>query len=161
MNGASTGGPVLRSEVPLVGWGRALLAFGGLLSIALTVWFAVTGESVLAVLVLVAVGVPALVMTRMRAHVVLDGEDLALGVWPFPVVEAPRAQVLDAGVVTRVRPLRQFGGVGWRKGFSGESGFVVGSGPALRVRLTGERVYVVNCVDPERFVDALSSTDPA
>lgn len=94
-----------------------------------------------AAMLLIVVGAMAAVQVRVDA----DGVTIrsALG-WPrllIPLDEIVRADMAQA------RPVRDFGGWGWRVGRAGRVGVVLRSGAALLVQRTGDRSVVVTVDD--------------
>jgi hypothetical protein len=74
--------------------------------------------------------------------------------WPRTSVPADEIERADA---VRVRPVRDFGGYGWRLGRQGRTGVVVRAGEALEVTRTGGRRLVVT-VDGAADAAALLNT---
>ncbi|RMI06710.1 DUF1648 domain-containing protein [Cellulomonas triticagri] len=64
-----------------------------------------------------------------------------------PRVHVPLDEVVGVDV-TEVRPVRDFGGWGYRVGRGGGAGLITRGGPALRVRRTGDRSLTVTVDDP-------------
>jgi hypothetical protein len=94
-------------------------------------------------LLIVAVVVVGLVTLMASVVVRVDEDGVTIGSplgWPrlrIPLDEVVRADV------TRVRPLRDFGGWGWRVGRAGRVGVALRAGEALLVQRTGDRSVVV------------------
>lgn len=74
----------------------------------------------------------------------------------WPRTHVPAAEVLRADAV-EVRPLRDFGGYGWRLGRRGRTGVVLRAGEALEVTRTGGRRFVVTVDDAARAAALLNT----
>jgi len=72
------------------------------------------------------------------------------------LVHVPLERVARADATT-VRPLREFGGVGWRVAPDGTRALVMGSGPAVRISRHGEPDLVVGVSDAERVAATLNT----
>jgi len=108
-------------------------------------------------LLIVAVVVFALVASMSVAVVRVDDRAITIGSplgWPrtrIPLDEVVRADVIE------VRPLRDFGGWGWRVGRGGRVGIVLRGGESLLVERTGGRSIVVT-VDGAQTAAGLVNT---
>lgn len=74
----------------------------------------------------------------------------------WPVVRVPLDEVEGASVV-QVRPVREFGGWGYRVGRGGRAGLALRAGEAVEVRRTGGRVLVVTVDDAETAAALLNT----
>lgn len=136
-----------------VGSPSALLPAGAVVA-ATTVLAAVLDEWVA---LLVPVGLSVLLAAMLLWRVTVDARGLeARSVLGWPRVRVPVDEVLRADVVD-VRPLREFGGWGYRLGRGGRAGLVLRAGEAIQVRRTGSRVLVVT-VDDAATAAALLNT---
>jgi hypothetical protein len=115
----------------------ALLCGVGAVGLVLAVWTRLWVLFAVAVVVFAIVASMSIVTVRIdRTGVVIRSP---LG-WPrtrLPLTEVVRAGTLD------VRPLRDFGGWGWRVGRGGRVGIVLRSGESLLIERTGDRSTVV------------------
>lgn len=106
---------------------------------------------------LLVLALGALLAATAVFRVRVDGTGLtvrsALG---WPRLHVPADEVVAART-TRVRPLGDFGGWGYRVGAGGRTGVVLRSGGALEVERTGGRVFVVT-VDDAGTAAALLNT---
>jgi hypothetical protein len=94
-------------------------------------------------LLIVAVVVFALVASMSVAVVRVDGHAVTIGSpLGWPRTRVPLDEVVRAGVID-VRPLRDFGGWGWRVGRGGRVGIVLRAGESLLVERTGGRSIAV------------------
>jgi hypothetical protein len=99
----------------------------------------------------VAAGLIALGVLVASVRVTVDRRGLRIvGGFGWPRVEVPLDQIAEARVVT-VRPLRDFGGYGYRIAAFGElrgaSGVIVGSGEAVLVEQVDQRRTLVTVGD--------------
>ncbi|AEG43858.1 DUF1648 domain-containing protein [Isoptericola variabilis] len=123
--------------VPGLAVGALAIALTAVLAVVLQLWAMLVVPALLAV-----------VLAAMFAFTVrVDASGLtvrsALG---WPSTRVPADEIVRADV-TRVRPLRDFGGWGWRVGQGGRTGVVLRAGEALEVERTGGRVLVVTVDD--------------
>ncbi|MFC8731480.1 DUF1648 domain-containing protein [Luteimicrobium sp. NPDC057192] len=116
-------------------------------AVAVQLWF----------LLVVAVALTALLLTMASFHVRVSADGLTVRSsfgWPRTTVPADEVERAD---VVQVRPLREYGGYGWRLGREGRTGVVVRAGEALEVTRTGGRRLVVT-VDDAADAAALLNT---
>jgi len=74
----------------------------------------------------------------------------------WPGTHVPADEVVRASV-TQVRPLRDYGGWGWRTARDGRVGVVLRSGDALLVERTGGRSFAVTVDDPAEAAALLNT----
>ena len=100
-------------------------------------------------LALLAVLIAALLGTMASFDATVDQRGLvARSTLGWPAVRVPLDEVVGARV-TSVRPLKDFGGWGYRLGRGGRTGIVLRTGEALEVERTGGRVVVVTVDDAQ------------
>ncbi|WP_426595151.1 DUF1648 domain-containing protein [Cellulomonas sp. McL0617] len=98
-------------------------------------------------LVPLGVLIAALLATFASFTVTVDGRGLtARGTFGWPRLVVPLSEI-EGVAVTQVRPLRDFGGWGYRVGRQGRVGIVARAGDAVEVRRTGARIVVVTVDD--------------
>ena len=105
--------------------------------------------------------VPALLLVSMAAMfsfvVRVDRTGLAVhSALGWPRTRVPLDEVVRADVI-QVRPLREFGGWGWRVGRGGRVGIVLRAGAALLVERTGGRSLVVTVPDARTAAGLLNA----
>jgi hypothetical protein len=113
----------------------------GLVAVALIVMLAVVTD--LWALIAVAIAVFALIATMSVVTVRVDQAGLTVSApTRWPRIRVPLNELVRADTV-EVRPMRDFGGWGWRVGRGGRLGIVLRGGEALLVERTGGRSIVV------------------
>jgi len=115
----------------------------------------VTGAWGLALITGLAIGLTLVVFLHWTVTVNEEGLTVrsALGRPRFviPLNEVEMAEVVP------VRPLVEFGGWGIRAGKGGRVGVIIAKGPALQVRRTGGRIFLVTVDDAERGAALLNT----
>ncbi len=136
-----------------VGGGPALAAGGvavvgtALLAVFLQVW------AMLVAPVLLALAVAAMFAFTVR----VDATGLTVrSVLGWPRTHVP-ADEIERARVSRVSPLRDFGGWGWRVGAGGRTGVVLRAGESLEVERTGGRGLVVTVDDAATAASLLNT----
>jgi hypothetical protein len=98
-------------------------------------------------LLIVVLLVFALVAAMSSAVVSVDDDGVTIrSPLGWPRIRIPLDEVVRADV-TEVRPLRDFGGWGWRVGWHGRVGVVLRRGESLLIERTGGRSVVVTVDD--------------
>jgi hypothetical protein len=103
------------------------------LAVATRLWMVVG----LAALIAVLIGLLSFVVVQVDERGVTVRSPLG-----WPRTRVPLDEIVRADV-TPVKPLRDFGGWGWRVGRGGRVGIVLRAGEALLVERTGDRSLVV------------------
>ncbi|WP_288785476.1 DUF1648 domain-containing protein [uncultured Microbacterium sp.] len=123
------------------------LALVLLLAMTLVTGFAGAPAGVLAITIAVTLVLALLVATTVAFHVRVDETGLTVN----SVVGIPRAHVplsdIDRVEAVQVNPMGEFGGWGLRWAPGGGFGVVLRSGPGIRVRRTGGKVFTVTVDD--------------
>jgi hypothetical protein len=108
-------------------------------------------------LVVVAVVVFALVASMAIVVVRIDRTGVTIrSPLGWPRIQVPLNEVVRADIID-VRPLRDFGGWGWRVGRGGRVGIALRGGESLLVERTGERSIVVTVDDALAAAGTLNS----
>jgi len=109
------------------------------------------------VLLTVPVALAALLAAMLLWRVTVDSRGLeATSVLGWPRVRVPLDEVQRADVVD-VRPVREFGGWGYRIGKDGRAALALRAGTAIQVHRTGSRVLVVTVDDAATGAALLNS----
>jgi len=96
---------------------------------------------------LLALLLAGLLLSTVAFDATVDERGLvARGLLGWPTLRVPLDEVVAARATT-VRPLKDFGGWGYRVGRGGRTGIVLRSGEALEVERSGDRVVVVTVDD--------------
>ena len=151
-----------RLDVPAstrLGWtGRASLPVRPTMVLAVVValplvWVALAGHPWVWVL---AIGLGALLAVTLSARVTVDAAGLRVSSAGFTWSKVPLERVASADTTT-VRPMRDFGGWGWRIGMDGRRGYVTRGGEALVVRRLGEADVLVTVDDADEAAAVLNT----
>lgn len=133
---------------------RLAVAIVVLAGLAPTVYLALTLDPWLWI---VPVLLLALVLVLTTGTLVVDERGVRVrSVGAVTLLRVPREEVTSAGP-DAVRPLREYGGWGWRLGRDGSRGLVLADGPALRIHRHGRPDVVVSVSDPEDAAAVLNT----
>ncbi|WP_242089251.1 DUF1648 domain-containing protein [Microbacterium lacticum] len=118
-----------------------------LLAMTLVTGFAGAPAGVLAITIAVTLVLALLVATTVAFHVRVDETGLTVNsVVGIPRVHVPLSDI-DRVEAVQVNPMGEFGGWGLRWAPGGGFGVVLRSGPGIRVRRTGGKVFTVTVDD--------------
>ncbi|MBF9337153.1 hypothetical protein G3N30_13305 [Microbacterium lacticum] len=118
-----------------------------LLATTLVTGFAGAPAGVLAITIAVTLVLALLVATTVAFHVRVDETGLTVNsVVGIPRVHVPLSDI-DRVEAVQVNPMGEFGGWGLRWAPGGGFGVVLRSGPGIRVRRTGGKVFTVTVDD--------------
>jgi hypothetical protein len=139
--------------------GRRYMAFMIAITVSLaiaTVWLTVYARTWFMIAIMALTTAALFAFTSATVRVDETGFTLR-GPLGWPHVFIPADEVIEATVET-ISPFRDFGGWGYRVSVKdGKSGWVTATGPALVIKRTGERTFVLSTPDAEAAAALLNT----